>query len=266
MVAAIAGKVDIGGIKQRSWWRVDQIEHHAEVDGKTFLALTDEDLALVLACRAAGNGDGVDVTRGIGRVVGNRLAADVVNRLFESVAAAGGLAKVQAVVAATRAAHDLDLVAFVDVQRRVIGRADDTRLNQRNRHLGAADWQSYALERVLETELESDVFDRVAGVVEVNLIQRVRVHLEIVGAAVRSLQGLVVGKQCDVVRTTARARGAHAFVTAEHIKIGAIDLGRAGDERCFAVAGSHGCRGRGQQEAPFCKGSKLFFHDSYLLR
>src|SRR5262249_16160939 len=78
-------------------------------------------------------------------------------------------------------------------------------------------------------ELEADVLDRVAVVVDVDLVQRVLVHGEVVRAAVGILEWDVVGDQRDVVRSA-------CFVRTEHVEVGAVDLGLRGDERRFAMA------------------------------
>ncbi len=55
-----------------------------------------------------------------------------------------------------------------------------------------------------------------------------------VGAAAHNLQGYVIGDKGDVSLPS-------GFVTAKQIKVGAIQLGRGGDERGFTMTGSQ-CR------------------------
>ena len=57
--------------------------------------------------------------------------------------------------------------------------------------------------RLRETELERQVFLRVAVVVDVDLVQRGRIEREIVRAAVRILQRHVVGDERDVAGAAA---------------------------------------------------------------
>ena len=128
------------------------------------------------------------------------------------------------------AADDVDGEGLVDVQVGRVGRGHLARLRQRDRDvLGAADRQRRALQRVVEAELEGDVFLAVAVVVDVDLVERVRVELEVVRAAVRVLQRQVVGDQRDVA-------GAAGLVAVEHVEVGAVDLGRRRDRRRLAVA------------------------------
>jgi hypothetical protein len=67
---------------------VDQIEGAAEIEKERILALTDEDLARRAAAR---DGDRIDEAGGVCGVVGNRLGADIVQRLGEGRAAGGAL-------------------------------------------------------------------------------------------------------------------------------------------------------------------------------
>jgi hypothetical protein len=106
-------------------------------------------------------------------------------------------------------------------RRRRVGRADLARLRQRDRDVGAADLERRPAQRVVEAELEGDVFLAVAVVVDVDLVERVRVELEIVRAAVGVLQRQVVGDQGDV----AGAGQAGRLVAVEHVEVGAVDLG-----------------------------------------
>ena len=130
-------------------------------------------------------------------------------------------------------AHDVQRELLVDIQRRRIGRRNLTGLGQRDRDDLVADRQRDALEDVLEAELEGEVFLGVAVVVDVDLVQRVGIHLEVVGAAVGVLERLVVGDHRHVA-------AAAVFVAAEHVEVSTVDPGRAGYGRRLAVAGSLG--------------------------
>ena len=82
-----------------------------------------------------------------------------------------------------------------------------------------------------------------------DFVQRIRVKLEVVRAAVRGLQRLVVGQQRDIVRAPTRAVGRHALVASEHVEIGAVGLGAGGAARCFTVARCQGAAGGDKQQA-----------------
>ena len=102
---------------------------------------------------------------------------------------------------------------------RVVGRADTADVLERHRHLRAADVELDAAvvvgQAVGEAELEREVLAGVAVVVDVDLVQRRRVHGEIVRTAVRLLQRDVVGEQRDVA-VPAR------LVAVEEIEVGRI--------------------------------------------
>jgi hypothetical protein len=208
--------------------RVDQVEDGAQVDRKGLLALADEQLG---RHRAARNADVVDVLGGIARIVGNRLGADVVDRLVEGGTAADCVGDGGTLAGAAVAADDVDRVLLIDIQRCRVRGSDLAGLDQGDGHTLATHRQRERLEVVLEAELERQVFLGVAIVVDVDLVQRVRVHLEVVRAAVGSLQRLVVGDHGNVLGTA-------RFVAAEHVEVSAIDLGLGGDEGRLAVARS----------------------------
>ena len=86
-----------------------------------------------------------------------------------------------------------------------------------------------------EAELKRQVLDAVAGVVDVDLVEAVGVHGEIVRTCLRFLQALVVGDEGDET-------GPAGFVAVEHVEVGAVDLGTRGDERCLAVTGGYAPR------------------------
>ena len=220
---------------------VDQVEDRAQVDGKALLALAHEHLG---GHRAAGDVDRVHVLRGVGLVgrrVAQRLVTDVVHRLLEGGGATRGLAQRSAAALAAVAAHHGHTVGFRDVEVGVRHSRHGARLSQGDGHHRTTDVQLHALacvgQRVVEAELEGDVFHRVAVVVDVDFVQRVGVELEVVGTTVGVLQRLVVGDQRDVI-------GAARLVAHEHVEVRAIHLGARGDEGRLSVAGSPGRRQR----------------------
>jgi len=222
---------DQGWIGDDGDWRVDQVEDGAQVDRERILALSHEEAA---GLAAAGDVDRVDVLGGVTGVVGNRLHADVVHRLVEGGAAAGGVGQRATCTLATVAALHLDREGLGELQAGVLDVGHLAGLDQRDVDRLVTDRQIHACaiagQRVLEAELEADVLDRVAVVVHVDLVHRVRVHREVVRAAIGVLQRLVVGDQRHVV-------AAAGLVAAEHVEVGRIHLGRGGDERGFPVAG-----------------------------
>ena len=231
---------DERGVGDDAHRRVDEVEDNAQVDGKGVLALADENLG---RRAAAGDADAVDVLCRVGRVVGNGLHADVVHRLAQAFAARGGVGDAGGRAAAAITSHQREAEGLCQVQRCVAGIDHAAGLHQRNGDLFAADIQRRAgatvAQRVAEAELEGQVLLAVAVVVDVGLVQRAGVHREVVGAAVGVLQRLVVGDQRHEV-------GAARLVAAEHVEVGAVDLGAGGDEGRFAVAGRQG-RAGGQQ-------------------
>ena len=88
---------------------------------------------------------------------------------------------------------------------------------------------------VIEVELERDVLDRIAIVVDVDLIDRVRIHCEIIRAAVRRLKRNVVRNERDVVTAT-------RLVAFEHVKVRRIDFWLFCYSRRFAVRRRCCCR------------------------
>ena len=80
------------------------------------------------------------------------------------------------------------------------------------------------------------MFFAVAHVINVDFIQSIWIHLEVIRPAIRSLQRLVVGQQRYIISTSAVAVGINAFIAAKHVEIGAVDFGAGGDERGLAVA------------------------------
>ena len=95
-------------------------------------------------------------------------------------------------------------------------------------------------ERILEAELEGDVFLGIPVVVEMDLVQPVRVERKIVGAAVGVLERLVV-------RDERHELIAARLEAVEHVEVGGVDLGRAGDEGRLAVAGCLRTSGQASQ-------------------
>ena len=79
-------------------------------------------------------------------------------------------------------------------------------------------------------ELERHVLDTIAGVVDVDFIECIRVEHVKVRAALGILERNVVGQNGDESRTA-------GFITSEHVQVGCIDRRIHGDVRRFAVAG-----------------------------
>ena len=120
-----------------------------------------------------------------------------------------------------------------------IARRDLPRLDQRNGDLLGADGKCDIRQRVGKAELERDVFLGVAVVVDMDLVEPVRVQREIIRTAVCILQRHVVGDH-------GHESLAAGFIAPEHIEIGSVDLGLLRDEWRFAMAG--GARASGQND------------------
>ena len=251
----LVGQAVYAGIDQRRIGdhrerRIDQVENDAEVDRERILALAHEQAARNCAPRDV---HGIDVLGGIADVVGDRLGADVVDRLVERRRAGARVGQRRAGAGATVAANDVDGVALVDVERGRVDVGDLPRLDQRDRHGLVLDRQGDRLERVLELELEGDVLLAVADVVDVDLVERVRVEREVVGAAVRVLQRQVVSDQRHEAGAAAGAVGGDALVAVEHVEVGPVDLRLRRDERRLPVTRGQGVGdrvqgpGRGEQ-------------------
>ena len=169
---------------------------------------------------------------GIDEIVRNRLHADIVDGLVKGGDSALGRVDDRLRRAGrSRPVDHVDRVGLVHVECgrvdcRHIGRAV---LHQRNRYLLAADGQLIVVERVLKLELEGDVLHRAAVVDDVDFVDRVRVKMEIVRAAVRVLQRQIVGDERHITAAT-------RLVAVEHIEIGGVHLRQTGDKRRFAVA------------------------------
>ena len=95
-------------------------------------------------------------------------------------------------------------------------------------------------QHVIEVELKGQVFAAVAIVVDMNLINGVCVHGEIVGSTIGGLHRNVVGQQGHVIFAT-------RFVANEHVEIRGVYLRQFGNEWCLAVAGSTQAPCRQQQ-------------------
>ena len=85
------------------------------------------------------------------------------------------------------------------------------------------------LEIILELKLEGDVFYGIAVVIDVNLIQGLRIEEEIVGSAIGILQREVIGNQRHEPSPA-------VFVAAEHVEVRPIYLGMFGDKRRLTMA------------------------------
>ena len=204
---------------------VYQIKGFAEIDDEPVHALPHEHLARRVA---AGDRDGVDETVGIVGVVGDGFSADVVQRLGEGGAAVAGVDNGLRLPVAPVTAHERERIALYHVLSAHVRCRDGPDIRQRHRDRLAARLDRESLALVGEAELEREVFDAVTIVVDVDLIQRVRIHKEVVRSPVGVLQRLVVGDE----RHEARPPG---LVAAEHVEIGAIHFRMRCDERCLPV-------------------------------
>ena len=84
-------------------------------------------------------------------------------------------------------------------------------------------------ERILESKLKRQIFDAVAIVVDMDLVQRLAVQGEVVRATVRRLHRDVIRDHRNVVLTA-------RLVALEEIEVSAVRLRVLGDERSLAVA------------------------------
>ena len=167
-------------------------------------------------------------TVGIVGVVGDGFSADVVQRLGKGGAAVAGVDNGLRVPMAPVTAHERERIALYHVLSAHVRCRDGPDIRQRNRDRLVPGLDREALALVGETELEREVFDAVTIVVDVDLIQRVRIHKEVVRSPVGVLQGLVVGDE----RHETRPPG---LVAAEHVEIRAIHFRMRCDERCLPV-------------------------------
>jgi hypothetical protein len=147
--------------------------------------------------------DVVDELRRVGRVVGDRLRADVVERLHEGRVGAFAVRHCLRRTRAAIAGDDGERVGLAQVRVRILVGVDAAHGEQRHRHgllvaLGP-DLERRVLELVLEAELEGQVLDRVAVVVDVDLVERLGIHKEVVRAAIGRLERDVVGDHRDGV-------------------------------------------------------------------
>jgi len=207
--------------------QVDQIEGFRQVHHEAFATLTREHPAIA----TARNRDVVDVLVGVLRVVRDRLVADAIGGLAERAAVRRGVAQERARIATPRAADHRHLIGFDRVQIGVVAgvRSDRADVDEGNRDAASARVDGEVSIRGLEPELEGDVLLGVAVVVDVDLVESVRVHPEEVGSAVGVLQRNVVGDQGHVPF-------ASRLVAPECVEVGAIQLRPPGDPRRLAVA------------------------------
>jgi len=182
-------------------------------------------------CGAAGQIDGINVLSSVaGVALREALFADVVHGLVEYGGSAGGGSYRGARAAAAVASHQVDGIGFAHIQGRRVDAADRAAVDERNLGGLAAHRQSCVLGGVGEAKLQGQVLDPITGVVDMDFIESVGVeHIE-VRAALRILERDVVGQDGDEVL-------AARFIAAEHVQVGAVDLGHAGDVGTFAVAG-----------------------------
>ena len=187
---------------------IHEIEDLPEVDHESFLALPDEHPSR----RAAPwNGDVIDVLRGIGRVAGIRaesLPADIVHRAREGGAAVGRIGDGRGGAGPRRTGDQGERVGLVKIE---VGRArstDGTHILEGNGDALRAAGRSHVDresgvvigERVRELKLEGQIFHRVAGVVDLDLIEAGLVQRKVIRAAVGVLKWNVVGENGDIPR------------------------------------------------------------------
>ena len=220
--------IDQRGIGNHGKRCVDQVKNHAQIDGKGFLALTHEHAPGRVA---TGDIHVVDVLGSVGRIVGNSFGADVVHRFVEHGSTTTNAADRCGHTGTAVSPHKRQRELLIDIERRVIRCPDLAGLGQRYRHILAADRQRNTLENMLEAELERQVLAGVSVVVDMYLVQCIRVHLEIVGTTISVLQWLVIGNHGD-------KSAAPGLVTVEQVKVSAVYFGLGCDERCLAMAGS----------------------------
>ena len=182
--------------------------------------------------------DEAGCVRRIRRGVAQRLGSHVVERLLEDRGAGRRMGDVALAAAPPVAAHELDRVRLQHVLLRHVGRRDRAEVDEGNRdrllRAGGTDVERQAVsagEGVLEAELEGQILDRIAVVVDMDLVERLGIEHEEVRPSVVVLQRHVVRDH--------RAEGVAArLVAAEQVEIGGV----LGDEGRFAVA-------RGQRRA-----------------
>ena len=120
---------------------------------------------------------------GVGRILGNRLRADVIDWLLEGGAAvvhrSNGLTGARPAIAPDH----VQRVAFLPVEgaRVVPARPDRPGVDEWHGDVHAASQHRQVLERQGRPELEGDVLNRVAVVVDVNLVDGVRVAASMFG-------------------------------------------------------------------------------------
>ena len=177
MVATHTYRIFVGGVQQNARRRIHQVKNGAKVDRKAFLPLTDEDLARHVA---AGNRHLVDVLVSVCFVAGfdtQCFFANVVHWFFESCAATAGLHDRRGSALATVAAHHVDGIGFVQVEVGIVNVRHCAGLNEGNRDIfGTADIQAHIVEFVVELELEGQVLFGITVVVDMDFVQRVRIH------------------------------------------------------------------------------------------
>ena len=205
---------------------IDQVEYFAKIDDEAVLALTNENPARRTASRDA---DVVDEVAGVAGVIGNGILADVIGGLPEGRATVARIfGPLDAVLSA---AHHFDRIALNDVQIGATGRHRPD-VDQWHRDTLAARVDGQVLDRVREMKAKRQRGLGAAGVVDVNVVDRMRVEVEVVRTAVGVLQRNVVCDECDIIR-------AARLVAAEHVEVGAVDARHAGDGGCLTMAGCH---------------------------
>ena len=227
---------------------IDEVEGLAQVHHERILALPHKHAALLVR---AGKGDLVNVGIGILGIVRKGFVPDIVLRLGETRGTILGIGHGNHGAVASFAPDDVQGVALVDREGTLIGGGDGAGGEQGDLvgaliTRGTQDEIDAAID-AFEAELEGEVLDGIARIVDVDFVHGVRIELEIVGAAVGILEWEIIGDEGDVPL-------ASGFVTTEHVEIGAIEFGGRGDERSLAMTGGQGGQGgEGRQHGGFKK-------------
>ena len=173
--------------------KVDEIEDRPKVDREGFLALARENPT---CGRTTWDIHVVDELVGIGRVVCDGLVTGVVERLDEGRSAAAGIghrgARARGSAVGDKGDRILLVFAKVGVER-LRDRPDGPERNRKHLAADGHGLASVGLERVGEFELEGQMLLGITSIVDVDLVDRVRVHRIIVRTGARIFARLEIG-------------------------------------------------------------------------
>ena len=228
---------------------VEEVHDLRKVDGERVLPLSDEGTPVA----APRNGDVVDVIARVGVVLRNGLAADVVDRLLEGGGGPFDPRDRLSRTAAAFAADDREGVGFltIEVGRVVLAGTERPDVDERDRDLDATHSHREVLRGDGRTELERDVLDRIAVVVDHDLVDAGRIQREVIRTVTRLLPRVVVRHEGHEPVTS-------GLVAAKHVEVRPVELRCLGDTWRFAVTrtidrhrqrerGRYGARGRSLQ-------------------